>query len=182
VDEYIAEFLRLIWFAPYMVAEEEDRANRFQQGLRRDIQMYLVTQPSGTYSLVLGVARGLEKVMEKENMSRLQIRPLKRPFDQVTRGPSAKASPAPSSRHPFSPSSPSIICGFFQRSGHSRGNCRWANDQCLACGSRGHHLVNCPSKGQRSIMSAPPISEATGRNPVPAGRGAPLPSQRQVFE
>ena len=31
-------------------------------------------------------------------------------------------------------------------------------------------------------MPAPPISEAGRRNPVPTGRGAPLPLQRQVFE
>jgi len=31
-------------------------------------------------------------------------------------------------------------------------------------------------------MSAPPTSEAARRNPVPAGSGAPLPLQRQVFE
>ena len=30
VDEYAAEFLRLSRFAPYMVADEEKRASRFQ--------------------------------------------------------------------------------------------------------------------------------------------------------
>ena len=72
VDEYTVEFLRLIRFAPYMVAKEEDRANRFQQGLRLDIQKYLVTQQLGTYSQVLSATRGLEQVMEKENKSRFR--------------------------------------------------------------------------------------------------------------
>ena len=40
-----------------MVAEEEDRANRFQQGLRLDIQKFLVTQQLGTYSQVLSATR-----------------------------------------------------------------------------------------------------------------------------
>ena len=31
-------------------------------------------------------------------------------------------------------------------------------------------------------MPAPPTSEAVKRNPVPASRGAPLPSQQQVFK
>ena len=43
VDEYATEFLRLSQFAPYMVAEEEDRAYQFQQGLELDIQKFLVT-------------------------------------------------------------------------------------------------------------------------------------------
>jgi len=38
VDEYAAKFLRLSRFASYMVADEEDWANRFQRGLRLDIQ------------------------------------------------------------------------------------------------------------------------------------------------
>ena len=64
-DEYAVEFLRLSRFAPYMVAKDEDWANRFQQGLRQDIHKFLVTQQLRTYSQVLGVARGLEQVMEK---------------------------------------------------------------------------------------------------------------------
>jgi len=37
VDEYAAKFLRLGRFTPYMVAEEENRASRFQQGIKMDI-------------------------------------------------------------------------------------------------------------------------------------------------
>ena len=72
-----------------MVAEEEDWANRFQQGLRLDIQKFLVTQPLRTYSQVLSAARNLEQV-EEENKSRVQARPLKRPFDQLIKGPSSR--------------------------------------------------------------------------------------------
>ena len=60
-----------------MVAKEGDRANWFQQGLRLDIQEFLVTQPLGTYSQVLSAARSLEQVVEKDNKSRVQTRPLK---------------------------------------------------------------------------------------------------------
>ena len=80
IDEYAAKFLRLSRFAPYMVAEEEDRANRFQQGLRFDIQKFLVTQPLRTYSQVLSAARSLEQVVEKENKNRVQARPLSDPL------------------------------------------------------------------------------------------------------
>ena len=77
VSEYAAEFLRFSRFALYMVADEEDLANRFQQGLRLDIQKFLIIQQLRTYSQVLSAARGLEQVMEKENKSRLQARLLK---------------------------------------------------------------------------------------------------------
>jgi uncharacterized protein GlcG (DUF336 family) len=42
VDEYAANFLRLSRFAPALVATEEDKAERFQQGLHWDIQGKIV--------------------------------------------------------------------------------------------------------------------------------------------
>jgi len=70
VDKYAAKFLRLSQFAPYMVAKDEDQANQFKQGLRLDIQKFLIAQQLRTYSQVLSVARCLEQV-EKDNRSRL---------------------------------------------------------------------------------------------------------------
>ena len=98
MDEYAAKFLRLSRFAPYMVAEEENRANRFQQDLRLDIQKFLVTQLLGTYSQILSVAHSLEQVVEKENNSRVQTRPLKRSFDHVTKGPPSRFGGAPQNK------------------------------------------------------------------------------------
>jgi len=44
VDEYAAEFLRLNKFAPYMVTDEEKWASQFQQGLKMNIQIFLIPQ------------------------------------------------------------------------------------------------------------------------------------------
>ena len=52
----------------------------------------------------------------------------------------------------------------------------------LTYGARDHQIVNYPSKGQRSVMPIAPIPKAARRNPVHAGRGTPLPPQRQVFK
>ena len=62
VDEYVAEFLRLSRFAPYMVADEEKRASRFQQGLRVDIQMLLIHHQLKTCSQVLSIAHDLSLI------------------------------------------------------------------------------------------------------------------------
>ena len=43
-DEYAVEFLKLSQFAPYMVADEENRTNRFHQGLKMKIKMFLISQ------------------------------------------------------------------------------------------------------------------------------------------
>jgi len=66
VDEYAAEFLRLSQFAPYMVADEEKRASRFQQGLTVDIQMLLIPHQLKTYSQVLSIARDVEQGLQKK--------------------------------------------------------------------------------------------------------------------
>jgi len=177
IDEYAAEFLRLSRFAPYIVAAEKDWANRFQQGLRLEIQKFLVTQPLRTYSQVLSSARSLEQVVEKENKNKVHARPLKRPFDQVTKGPTSRFGSAPHNKQQFTPSPRTVVCRFCQLPGHHRGEYRRANRLCLACGARDHQLVNCPSKGQRSVVPVAPASEAANWNSIPAGRGVPLPPQ-----
>jgi len=119
--------------------------------------------------------------MEKENKSRLQIRPLKRPLDQVTRGPPPRFNVAPSSRRPIALPPSIMICDYCQRMGHLQKNCRWANGQCLGCGFGDHQLADCPIKGQRSTIPTLP-APGVKKNPAPAVRGTPLPPQRQLFE
>lgn len=63
VDEYVTEFLRLSWFAPNLVKDEEDRAERFQQGLRLEIQKLIASQELGTYNEVLTAARKVERIV-----------------------------------------------------------------------------------------------------------------------
>ena len=60
IDEYVAEFLRLNRFAPYMMVDEENRASRLQQGLKMKIQMFLKSQQLKTYSEVLTIAHEVE--------------------------------------------------------------------------------------------------------------------------
>ena len=102
--------------------------------------------------------------MEKENKSKLLARPLKRPLDQVTRGPPTRFSVAPPSRRPIAPPPSTMICDLCQRMGHLQKNCRWANGQCLACGSGDHQLADCPIKGQKSTIPTLPAVIPRSRN------------------
>jgi len=101
VDEYAAELLRLSRFAPYTVANEEKRASSFQQELKVDIQMLLIHYQLKSYSQVLTIARDLEQGLEKKNRSKLQNKPMKRPFQQVNRGNSVRSIGAPLAKLPF---------------------------------------------------------------------------------
>ena len=78
VDGYTAEFIRLSRFAPYMVTDEENRASRFQQGLRIKIQMFLIPQQLKTCSQILTIARDVEQGLEKKH--KIQKQSVKRPF------------------------------------------------------------------------------------------------------
>ena len=50
-----------------MVTDEEKRASRFQQGLKMDVQMFLIPQQLKTYSQVLSIAREVERGLEKKS-------------------------------------------------------------------------------------------------------------------
>jgi len=78
VDEYVTEFLRLSRFVPYMVTDEEKRASMFQQGLKMDIQMFLIPQQLKTYSQVLFIACEVEWGLEKKDKNQMHNRPMKR--------------------------------------------------------------------------------------------------------
>ena len=69
-----------------MVADEEKRASRFQQGLTVDIQMLLIPHQLKTYSQVLYITRDVEQELEKKKRSELQHKPMKRQFQQCTGG------------------------------------------------------------------------------------------------
>ena len=63
-----------------MVADEEKRASRFQQGLRVDIQMLLIPHHLKTYSQVLSIACDVEQELEKKRRVELRYKPMKRQF------------------------------------------------------------------------------------------------------
>ena len=106
VDEYAAEFLRLSRFAPYMVADEEKRASRFQQGLKMDVQMYLIPQQLKTYSQVLSIAREVERGLEKKNENQVQNKSVKRPFQLMNEEHTTRPINGLIVKRPFQPSLP----------------------------------------------------------------------------
>ena len=101
VDGYAAEFLRLSRFAQAMVAHEEDKANRFQQGLRPEIWKHLASHQLDIYSQVLSAARRVEMKFDNGNQDRMQQRPVKRPFDQANIDALIRPDDAPQNKRPF---------------------------------------------------------------------------------
>ena len=63
-----------------MVADEENRASRFQQVLKIKIQMFLEPQQFKTYSQVLTIACEVEWGLEKKRRDKIQKMSVKRSF------------------------------------------------------------------------------------------------------
>lgn len=182
VESYAAEFLRLSRFAPQMVADEADRADRFQQGLQWEIQEKLVTHQFNTYDQVLTAARYAESFMERRNKSRGQNKTMKRQLPQAgegTSGAKKQRNGVPANRQGRNPPE-QIYCGFCKKPGHLRRDCRRELGLCLLCGADDHQMTGCANFKPRNTVPALPAPQVQ-RNPGPVGRGAPLPPQQQMF-
>jgi len=180
VDEYAADFLRLSRFAPYMVTDEEKRANRFQKGLRMDIQMYMMSQELKTYASVLSTARKVERGFEKTQGDQMRQQAMKRPFQLMGEEDTGRATQGPMMRRLSQPPLSQIVCNYCHRPGHYKGDCRVAKRLCLACGSGGHMLRDCQYRefgrvaSIRPALPAPPLRRNTG----PVDRRVPFPPQQ----
>jgi hypothetical protein len=171
VEEYAVEFLRLSRFAPNLVKEEEERADRFQQGLRLEIQKHLASQELETYDKVLTAARRVEIVTDKDNKNKQQ-KPAKRTFDQMNRGQAPRNNgPPPAPKQLPPPLHKHVICNYCNKPGHVEKVCRMALGLCLICGSADHQAAKCPSRIHRSsdipnmpiypALPAPPAARNT---------------------
>jgi len=178
VDEYAAEFLRLSRFAPYMVADEEKRASRFQQGLQMDLQVFLVPQQLKTYSEVLTIAREVERVLEKKKENQMRSQARKRPLELMDEEDADRATQGPMMKRPFQTPLPQITCNFCHRPGHFKRDCRVAKGLCLACGSGSHAVRDCRYRRFEHTAPVRPALPAPA-HPVPA---LPAPPLRRYLE
>ena len=67
MDDYAAEFTRLSHFAPWHIADDRDRACRFEQWLSLEVQKQLITSSFTTYDEILNAARRRAGVWSDQN-------------------------------------------------------------------------------------------------------------------
>ena len=82
VDAYATEFSRLSRFAPNLVATEDDKARKFEDGLNFDLQHHVVSHHYPTFTEVVDAARKHEQITLRQRgvHQRQNIVGTKRPF------------------------------------------------------------------------------------------------------
>jgi len=166
-----------------MVADEENRASRSQQGLKMKIKMFLIPQQPKTYSQIFTIAREVEQELEKKNQDKMQMKLVKRP-SQFTEGEDSDMPlDTPLVKQPLQPRPQHMICEYCLNLGHLQRNRQKAYELCFVCGSGGHLKSDCPFKKAentspiRSTHPVPPL----GEDPGPIGRGTSLHPQQQLY-
>ena len=131
VNEYAAEFLRLRRFAPYIVTNEENRANRFQQGLKMNIQMFLIPEQLKTYSQSLTIAHEVERGLEKKNQKKIQKKLVMQSLHSMESEDSIKHLGELLTLCPPQPPAEQITCEYCRKPGHFQVDCWKAKGLCV---------------------------------------------------
>ncbi|XP_020258885.1 uncharacterized protein LOC109835317 [Asparagus officinalis] len=149
VAEYEEEFTYLSKFAIHLLGNEEDRARRFEEGLRPDIRKAVSAFELPTYGEVLKKALLIEKneIDTKPKGETISSYPKKR-FWQDNRGGRNKnwrnKKQNFGRREEQIPNQKTLRCDVCHKLGHETKSC-WRNTgACLRCGQKDHKIANCP--------------------------------------
>ncbi|XP_035540236.1 uncharacterized protein LOC118344218 [Juglans regia] len=149
VEQYARRFIELGKFATHLIATEEMRIERFQEGLRREIRRQVACLQIPTFQQLVEVAT----IAEREF-----IEPITASFGQKKRnfgeGSSTGSAPKFTTRTGARPQMTTgvrmggraPVCGKCNRS--HVGECHLSGIQCFRCGQTGHLARNCPTMFQ----------------------------------
>uniref|UniRef100_A0A2N9IJJ1 CCHC-type domain-containing protein n=1 Tax=Fagus sylvatica TaxID=28930 RepID=A0A2N9IJJ1_FAGSY len=162
VSQYEAEFARLARFAPTLVADEDSKARRFEEGLRPRIKTSVIAFELTTYRAVVNKALLIERGLNETQADR-EDRQKKKPSQggqsfngqakkQVTQHIDDKAQPK------------CFRCGRF----HAEKDFYWNIGTCFSCGKKGHRIAECP---QRKEPHTTPTGQNKGANQRPRNQG-----------
>ena len=176
VAQYDSEFTRLLRYAPYMQDNEREKARKFYNGLRPELQQGMYFVKLHSYSGLVEDAATVEGRMR--NVQRLSQRNANRPhpYAKPNTGkgqasgsssqpppPNWKSQPVPLKTIPAP--RPTQPCGFCQKPGHAEKDCWRKQGKCLLCGDPQHRASDCPRRNNRQMVATgpkPPSSGASG--------------------
>uniref|UniRef100_A0A2N9I1S3 RNA-directed DNA polymerase n=1 Tax=Fagus sylvatica TaxID=28930 RepID=A0A2N9I1S3_FAGSY len=144
VSQYEAEFARLARFAPTLVAEEDSKARRFEEGLRPRIKTSVIAFELTTYRAVVNKALLIERGLNETQADR-EDRQKKKPRPTGPQSGQSSGGQAKRLGNQTTTSNAQSSCSRCGKS-HAEKDCRWLSGACFACGQQGHKIADCPKK------------------------------------
>ena len=132
VDKYASKFNALVRYTPWIANSPEDKAHKFQEGLRSPIRGSLAPLMLRTYTEVLERAR----VIELEEVRKLALQQHQEPTTSQR-----EERPKKKFKKRELPT-----CEKCQRK--HKGECMKGSNQCYKCGQAGHFAKECTARNQ----------------------------------
>ncbi|CAA0808204.1 Unknown protein, partial [Striga hermonthica] len=156
VDEYEREFTRLAAFVPDLVRTEDQRAQRFIDGLFPAVRHNIVGHRTQTYARAVSIAQEVDDSIRREAVrDRAQSSAPVQPFAALPAPPAPQqakekkrkgkgAQTDRRTRQRQQPIPPCPTCGRLHR-----GECHVGQDICYYCHEPGHFASRCPKRLQQ---------------------------------
>uniref|UniRef100_A0A2N9GS05 RNA-directed DNA polymerase n=1 Tax=Fagus sylvatica TaxID=28930 RepID=A0A2N9GS05_FAGSY len=131
-------------FAPTLVAEEDSKARRFEEGLRPRIKTSVIAFELTTYRAVVNKALLIERGLNETQADR-EDRQKKKPRPTGPQSGQSSGGQAKRLGNQTTTSNAQSSCSRCGKS-HAEKDCRWLSGACFACGQQGHKIADCPKK------------------------------------
>ena len=168
VAQYEAKFTELSRFAPQLIATEEEKALKFQDGLKPYLKNKISILKLSVYSEVVDRALIAEKDNEELHQYREQQR--KRNINDGAHGNQTQKRSAPS-RNQNKGKATQNLEGICPTCGKKHGGrpCYRETGACFGCGKQGHMVRDCPES--RKLVFAKPKEENKDDRQKPRAQG-----------
>ena len=142
VVQYEAKFTSLLRFAKAFMSTEEEKAKQFMIGLRSSIKNKIAGNLIKVYSTMVSSAAAIEKTLN-ETKKVVNSKSQREGTSNQSEGRSFKKPKSSATQQQylarFSPAT--LVVSSSQTS--------WGGPICFGCHQSGHHVIDCPLKGQQ---------------------------------